>query len=145
MSISAEIQALISRMDDHPEEFVSYDWDAVVNHTEGFVYSQGTRWEHITRVLINTKPSVLFTQEERQAYEERFRKIVRARAKESIVKELVGCERKNELDAAAVYREKQLNLPLGTSNVSASSRPSSLLTTTDVTREALKILRGQTP
>lgn len=121
MSISAEIQALISRMDDHPEEFISESWHPVRNSSPSI---HRTRWESISEVIlqiIHAAPVIqIFTPEEIDAYKNKFTAIVRARTNEGIIKELVGQEQLNALDEAKVFRDKQLSLPLGTSNVNAN-------------------------
>ena len=135
MTISSAVAALIKRMDEHPEEFVNEGWDPVIA-TDNFLYK--TRWETVSEMMNAT--DTLFTPEEAAAYMAKLTGILRTRAEEAIVKELVGYAKKNSMDAAEAYRQKQMNLPLGTSNVNANTKPNALLTTADITREALKII-----
>lgn len=146
MTISSAVAALIKRMDEHPEEFVNEGWDPVVSGTSNYLHQ--TRWEEISE-LIASEPSPLFTKEEKDTYLDKLRGLLRARVDETIIKELVGYAKKNAIESARVYRDKQLNLPLGTSMVNAVNagvslglpiRPTSILTTAEVTREALKII-----
>jgi len=139
MTISSAVAALIKRMDEHPEEFVSERWDPVISDAENFLYK--TRWETVSEMMNATDP--IFTPEEATAYMAKLRGMLRTRADESIIKELVGYAKKNSMDAAEAYRQKQLSLPLGTSSLNAASVPNSILTTAGVTQQALAILEGQ--
>ena len=137
MTISSAVRALVSRMDQHPEEFINAGWDPVVSNLSNFLY--GTRWETVSE-LMSINGTQIFTPEEVEAYMGKLKGVLHARAEESIIKELVGYAKKNSMEEADAYRQKQLNLPLGTSTVNANIKPSVLLTTTDITREALKII-----
>ncbi len=137
MTISSAVRALVSRMDQHPEEFINENWDPVASNALNFLY--GTRWETISE-LMGAEGTQLFTPEEVEAYMGKLKSILRSRAEESIIKELVGYAKKNLMEEADAYRQKQLNLPLGTSNVNANIKPNTVLTTADVTAAALKII-----
>lgn len=137
MTISSAVRALVSRMDQHPEEFINAGWDPVVSNLSNFLY--GTRWETVSE-LMGAEGTQLFTPEEVEAYMGKLKGVLRARAEESIIKELVGYTKKNLMEEAEAYRQKQLNLPLGTSNVNANSKFNAVLTTADATAAALKII-----
>ena len=92
------IEALIQRMDQAPEEFVS---DAAW---------RGTRWEDVTEAMIKESGDTprIFTQEEIDAYLNKLGVIARAQLEEYICTEILNPLRTSTLGAQEIH--KQLNL-----------------------------------
>lgn len=105
MSISLAISALITRMDEHPEEFIPEDLDLITYKGD---YFYRTRWEAVSKLFVNPDPLNLFTSEERDAYKNKLQQILRAKIDEKIIREIIGREYAQEL----AYRDKQIPLPL---------------------------------
>lgn len=114
MSISEEVQLLINRMDEHPEEFVHSKWDPVTNDAWDYSPWEGCRWGLLLGLVFKSGNDIIFTPEEVAALKEKHKELIRAKAKNSIMVELVSGERQKSIEERAARMAedaKQMNLP----------------------------------
>lgn len=109
--LSDTLRMLIERMQTHPEEFISERWDPVQTNAWDDEPFNDVRWSHFVRAFYQSGKEFIFEKEEIELLQTHYRKHLRARVEECILKELVGGERQTEL----LERAKQMDLPYTTS------------------------------
>ena len=115
VNVSPTIQTLLDRMDKFPEEFIDPEADMVHHGIEDCI--RGSRWQGITESVFTGHTYHVFTAEEVNAYRTKLAGILRKKFEEDVCKGLVKFEED----------PRQMELP-------------GMLTTQQVTREALKVL-----
>ena len=120
--ISKAVQTLLDRMNEFPNEFVDSEFN-MTNDTFCAVWER-TRWAGATKQMLEDVDHNVFTNEERECYLMRLRAIVRAKFDEDVCRALL------EIQEKAEFMQKQMELP-------------GMLTTQQVTREALKVLEQE--
>lgn len=108
--LSETIRMLIDRMQTHPEEFISERWDPVQTNAWDDEPFNNVRWSNFIRVFYQSGKEFIFDKEEIDFVQDNYRKALRNRVDECILKELVGGERQTELQE----RAKQMDLPYTT-------------------------------
>jgi hypothetical protein len=120
--ISKAVQTLLDRMNEFPNEFVDSEFN-MANDTFCTVWER-TRWAGATKQMLEDDDHNVFTNEERECYLARLRAIIRAKFDEDVCRALLEIKEKYE------FMQKQMELP-------------GMLTTQQVTREALKVLEQE--
>ena len=112
---SPAIDALLKRMDSTPEEFLNPDWWLMGAHKTKASPFFNTRWEDVTLLILNNLPMYenVFSPEACSAYKAKLDKLIRAKVEESICKEVIGGEYKEEVDTS-IYRGQLEMFPAAT-------------------------------
>jgi hypothetical protein len=98
---------LIARMDDHPHEFVNPSWDPVSRGAWESEPFENVRWGNLIRAMYVSGSQHLFTQEEIDTFQTKYKELLRKYISASVIKELVGNEFGRETD----FHQRQLDLP----------------------------------
>lgn len=101
------LRMLVSRMQEHPEEFVHPDWNPIANDAWADEPFNEVRWGHIIRSFFISGKEYLFDKEEIDFVLFHYKELLRRQMDNCIVKELVGGERDKEVD----FKNRQLELP----------------------------------
>ncbi len=109
--LSDTLRMLIERMQTNPEEFINERWDPVQTNAWDDEPFNDVRWANFIRAFYQSGKEFIFDKEEIELLQAHYRKHLRARVEECILKELVGGERQTELQE----RAKQMDLPYTTS------------------------------
>ena len=152
VNISKMVQMLLDRMDKFPEEFVSPAYSAVKQYSRDLI--EDARWGYISIAILDTaaQSQGLFTAEECNAYRSKIMKIMRNKYEADVCEELVRPAEQEQTDP----RQGQLwQTPhISSSNTTATLSPGAiagsgnlgtgrLLTTQEVTKQALKIIEQE--
>lgn len=102
--VSDEVQMMINRMQDFPDEFLSKDWQPSELEAWELEPWHGARWKNICAVLFKSGAEILFTKADRKALRRAYKELVRRRVREAIMVEIVSGPKLND-------EPGQLNLP----------------------------------
>lgn len=108
--LSDTIRMLVDRMQTHPEEFISPKWDPIQANAWDDEPFNNVRWSNLMRAFYQSGKEFIFDKEEIDFVQNNYRKALRNRVDECILKELVGNERQEAID----FRNKQMELPYTT-------------------------------
>lgn len=115
MAISEEVQLLIDRMSEYPEEFVHKNWNPVSNDAWDYVPWDGCRWGHLLSCIYKSGSDTLFTPEEVVVIKEKHTKLIRNKTRNCVMLELVGGERQKSLEEReakmVAAQNQQMTLP----------------------------------
>lgn len=109
--LSDTIRMLVDRMQTHSEEFINEKWDPIQMNAWDDEPFNNVRWSNFIRAFYQSGKEFIFDKEEIDFVQDNYRKALRNRVDECILKELVGGERQTELQE----RAKQMELPYTTS------------------------------